>query len=207
MLRKLRDTLAYYDNHERFRELLTQRYSRLHPDFLEIERAYGDAKDGFRLVTRDDGSRYFDHVRAVAIILMAYVGVFDRDMIIAALHHDSVEDLPALPLERLSFVYGTNVAYLVDTVTKPDAARFPNDDAAHAWYWGRLASAARAPRIMKLCDRTHNLLDLWSCTAEKQRRKLEETRRYILPIAREEIVLVHELEALIEEREQALAQT
>src|SRR5574338_1238344 len=64
---------------------------------LDVKLAYCLAKFGHRAQTRKEltegkPTRYFEHVRRVAIVLMDEMKVINRDMIIAALLHDSVED-------------------------------------------------------------------------------------------------------------------
>jgi (p)ppGpp synthase/HD superfamily hydrolase len=64
---------------------------------LDVKLAYCLAKFGHRAQLRKElvegkPTRYFEHVRRVSIILMDEMKIMDRDMIIAALLHDSIED-------------------------------------------------------------------------------------------------------------------
>ena len=50
-----------------------------------IMKAYRFAKEAHRGQLRDGGGRYFEHPKAVALILMDEMKIMDKDMIIACL--------------------------------------------------------------------------------------------------------------------------
>lgn len=169
-------------------------------DYVLIERAYSTAKDAFRSEVREDGERYFEHLRAVALILMVYMRVRDANVIVAGLLHDIVEDIKHWSQERLAMEFNQDVGELVWWVSKPPVEKFgDNKEARNRAYHQNLRRAPRRSILIKLADRLHNLLTLWGCDEEKQRRKVVETQDFYLPIAEDEFVLIHELEAAINE--------
>lgn len=174
-------------------------------EYKDIERAYNVAKDAFRGDEREDGDRYFEHLRAVALILIEELRIADRDLIIAALLHDIVEDKDSWTIERVRDEFGVHVAEIVDWVTKPPVSpQFLSREERDEAYNRRMASAPREPIIVKLADRLHNTVTLLSCSLEKRLRKIEETRRWYLPLAIQEIILVDKLEWAIERIEKSL---
>ena len=80
-------------------------------DLLDLQLAYYLSKYGHRGNLRqelnEEGKplRYFEHVRRVSLILMDEMQIMDRNMIISALLHDSIEDCPDLPPELLEHIY------------------------------------------------------------------------------------------------------
>lgn len=169
----------------------------LDPRYQTIERAYNAAKDAFRGKSREGGDRYFEHLRAVSLILIEYLRIRDYEIIVAALLHDIVEDLDNWNIARVSDEFGPRVAWLVQYMTKPRDEDFPNPQDAKAAYHGRFASAPREFFFIKLADRLHNVLTLDGCNREKRRRKIEETQLHYLPYAERHLILLHELEGAI----------
>jgi (p)ppGpp synthase/HD superfamily hydrolase len=85
-------------------------------------------------------------------------------------------------------------------VSKPPEANFDgNKEARNRAYHQNLGRAPRQAILIKLADRLHNLLTLWDVSPAKQQRKITETQDFYLPIAESEIILIHELEAAINE--------
>ncbi len=189
--------LSAAENRASFFRRISHFFPRLDPRYKLIEKAYNYAKDAFREKYRDDGeTRYFEHIRAVALILIDYLRVKDYRLIIAALLHDIVEDIPSWTIERVRMEFGEEVALLVEYMTKP-SGEYPNKKDRDAVYHSRFRSAPREFFLIKLADRLHNLLTLWACTEEKRKRKIEETRMYYMPYAEEHFILYHELLAVI----------
>jgi len=190
--------LSGAENRESFFRRIKLYYPTLDPRYQAMERAYNTAKDVFRGTLRDDGERYFEHLRAVTLILIVYLRVIDHEMIIAALLHDLVEDFPHLwSIERVRQEFGQRVAYLVEYLTKPSKDEYPKkEDRDHA-YHSRFAAAPREFFLIKLADRWHNLLTLGGCPKEKQVRKVAETVQHYLPHAEKHGILLHEIEAAL----------
>lgn len=172
--------------------------------YLLIEQAYNDAKDAFRGKYRDDQTtRYFEHIRAVVLILIVWLRVRDFEIIIAAILHDIVEDCPEWTVERVRVRYGNRVALLVQYLTKPSKEEYPDKAVREFIYNSRFEFAPRDFFLIKLPDRLHNVITLWNCDEAKRARKIEETRLHYLPYAERELILLHELEEALELLERA----
>ena len=143
-------------------------------DQLDVKLAYCLAKFGHRAQTRKemvDGkpTRYFEHVRRVAIILMDEMRVMDRDMIIAALLHDSLEDTHDLSAELLEHSFGTDVITMVKLLSKiPKEGYIDRLENCHDW----------KVLAIKACDRLDNLRSLMipGNTLEFQKKQIKETK-------------------------------
>ncbi len=204
MLKKIKKILEAIENRQTFFARVERRYSRYSKEYKFIERAYDDAKDAFKHKKRDGGERYFEHVRAVAIILIDYLFIFQLanlrisayKIVAAALLHDVVEDCKEWSLVRIEREYGRDVAWLLDYVSKRPKSDFDGDEVTQLeYYHARFISAPFEFFLIKLADRLHNQLTLWSCDIEKIYRKHRETMRIYLPLARKWGILAHELEA------------
>ncbi len=186
--------LAEAENRELFFKRIGQFLPSFDPRYREIERAYDYAKDAFREIYREGGERYFEHLRAVALILIEYLRVRDHELIIAALMHDIVEDKAEWTIERVAKEFGRRVATLVQYLSKPDDAEIPDKHEQEEVYHARFRFAPREFFLIKLADRLHNLLTLDKRPREKRIAKVEETRRYYMPYAEQECILIQELE-------------
>lgn len=153
-----------------------------------IKKAYDLAKDEFRHIYRENGERYFEHLRRVTIIGIDYLYITKWQIIVACLLHDIVEDIPSWTIERVRLEFGDEVAVLVDWMTKIDK------DVYHE----RFVNAPREFFLIKMADRLDNLLTLWDCSREKVARKIAETEKYYLPFARQHLILAHEIERALD---------
>lgn len=147
---------------------------------LDIKLAYCLAKFGHRAQTRKevtDGkpTRYFEHVRRVAIVLMDELKIFDRDMIIAALLHDSLEDTKDLTPELLEHCFGTRAVHLIKMLSKLPKEGYI-ERLSHCQEWDVLA--------IKACDRLDNLRSLMipENTLEFKKKQIKETREKYYPV-------------------------
>ncbi len=154
-----------------------------HPraDTRAIRRAYRVAHRAHEGQTRKSGEPYITHPLAVALIL-AELGM-DTTTLIAALLHDTVEDTP-YTLGQLSHDFGTDVAHLVDGVTKLDKVRFGGIAEAET-VRKLLLAAGRDVRVfvIKLADRLHNMRTLGAKSAASRRRIATVTRDILIPLA------------------------
>jgi guanosine-3',5'-bis(diphosphate) 3'-pyrophosphohydrolase len=150
-------------------------------DVAVIERAYEVADERHATQMRKSGDPYITHPLAVATIL-AELGM-DTTTVVAALLHDTVEDT-GYTLEQLTGEFGSEVAHLVDGVTKLDKVALGN--AAEAETIRKMIIAmARDPRVLviKVADRLHNMRTMRFLPPEKQARKARETLEVIAPLA------------------------
>jgi len=107
----------------------------------------------------------------------------DTTTLVAALLHDTVEDT-GLTLDDITAEFDSEVARLVDGVTKLDRVKF--GEAAEAETIRKMVVAmARDPRVLviKLADRLHNMRTLRFLPPEKQERKARETLEVLAPLA------------------------
>ncbi|MGI8759957.1 MAG: RelA/SpoT family protein [Jatrophihabitantaceae bacterium] len=154
-----------------------------HPkvDARLLQRGYDLAEECHRGQLRKSGDPYITHPLAVSTIL-AELGM-DTTTLVAALLHDTVEDT-GLTLEDITAEFGSEVAHLVDGVTKLDRVKF--GAAAEAETIRKMVVAmARDPRVLviKLADRLHNMRTLRFLPPEKQERKARETLEVLAPLA------------------------
>jgi GTP diphosphokinase / guanosine-3',5'-bis(diphosphate) 3'-diphosphatase len=132
---------------------------------------------------RKSGEPYITHPVAVAQRL-AEMGM-DHETIIAAILHDTIEDTP-LTKADLEARFGSDVAELVDGVTKLDKVKFASRQEANAESFRKMLMAmARDLRVIliKLCDRLHNLSTIKSMSPDSRRRIARETLDIYAPIA------------------------
>jgi GTP pyrophosphokinase len=146
------------------------------PGHLEkVETAYVFAKYGHRNQWRDGRRvRYFEHPKAVAVILIDELRITDWTDIVLALLHDTVEDSYILSWRRIELNFGEAVTRGLKLLTKR-----PKNG-----YIDRLSRHASVKVLMvKLADRLHNLRTLGSCSRGKQRKQIIETREKYIPLA------------------------
>jgi guanosine-3',5'-bis(diphosphate) 3'-pyrophosphohydrolase len=154
-----------------------------HPkvDVRLLQRGYDLAEERHRGQLRKSGDPYITHPLAVATIL-AELGM-DTTTLVAALLHDTVEDT-GLTTAELGAEFGTEVAHLVEGVTKLDKVKY--GEAAEAETIRKMIIAmARDPRVLviKLADRLHNMRTLRFLPPAKQERKARETLEVLAPLA------------------------
>ena len=148
-----------------------------------IRRAYEVAAEAHQGQVRQSGEPYISHPVAVAAIL-ADLGL-DEVTLAAALLHDAVEDT-AVTLEQVLADFGTEVAAMVDGVTKLDRVRFENKEAQQAASMRKmLVAMAKDIRVLliKLADRLHNMRTLAALSQDKQHRIAQETLDVYAPLA------------------------
>ncbi len=200
MLEMIRGFLAKYPDREMFFWIVGKFFSQFSPEYALIKKAYDIAKDAFKDKVREDGVRYFEHLRAVALILILYLRVRDADVIAAALLHDIIEDIEGWDEKRVALEFNPRVALLVFSVTKDDIADYDGDkEERNREYHRKLSDAIREAILIKLADRLHNVITLWATEEEKQRRKVRETQDFYLPLAEKHTILIHELEQALRE--------
>ena len=123
-------------------------------------RAYEVAAEAHARQYRKSGENYINHPLSVARIV-ADIGL-DDTTIAAALLHDAVEDTD-VTLADLEQAFGTDVAAIVDGVTKLDRLRFDSKEEQQAATMRKmLVAMAKDLRVLiiKLADRLHNMRTL-----------------------------------------------
>lgn len=146
---------------------------------------------------RKTGEPYFSHPVAAAVILTDVE--MDAVSIAAGLLHDILEDTNVTP-EQLEAEFGTEIATMVDGVTKLKLADFETQEPVadvsakkrraelrrNAENLRRIFLAvAKDLRVMmiKLADRLHNMRTLHGLDADRQRKVAEETQQIFAPLA------------------------
>lgn len=132
---------------------------------------------------RKSGEPYITHPIAVAEILAGFR--LDRDCIIAAILHDTVEDTEVTS-EMIAERYGLIVARLVDGVTKLKSSKRNKEQNKAATFHKIMSATLDDPRVLiiKLADRLHNMSTLDAVRPEKQRSTAAETLEFYIPFAR-----------------------
>lgn len=146
-----------------------------------LQHAFDVADERHKHQFRKSGDPYITHPLAVANIL-AELGM-DTTTLVAALLHDTVEDT-GYSVEQLTADFGSEVAHLVDGVTKLDKVNLGS--AAEAETIRKMIIAmARDPRVLviKVADRLHNMRTMRFLPPEKQAKKARETLEVIAPLA------------------------
>jgi GTP diphosphokinase / guanosine-3',5'-bis(diphosphate) 3'-diphosphatase len=164
---------------------LLNAYKARHPkdDPSLFVRAYELASKAHEGQIRNSGEAYISHPLAVATIL-AGLGL-DDVTVAAALLHDAVEDT-GVTLAELDAGFGTEVAAIVDGVTKLDRVRFDSKEAQQAATMRKmLVAMAKDPRVLliKLADRLHNMRTIAAMPEWKQKRTAQETLDIYAPLA------------------------
>lgn len=168
-----------------FGELL-QEISGYHPskDTAMIEKAYQIAADAHKMQVRKSGEPYIIHPLCAAIILSKLK--MDKETIAAALLHDVVEDTD-LTTGDIASIFGSDVAHLVDGVTKLNNLPYNLDlEEMQAENLRKLFLAmAKDIRVIliKLADRLHNLRTLQYQPPHKQVKIARETLEIYAPLA------------------------
>lgn len=149
-----------------------------------VARAYRMAAKAHDNQRRRSGEPYIVHPFGVAKIV-ADLGMNDASAVAAALLHDAVEDT-RIELEDIQRAFGSEVAMIVDGVTKLDRLRFDSKEHQQAASFRKmLVAMAKDIRVLiiKLCDRLHNLRTIAALPAWKQERTARETLDIYAPLA------------------------
>lgn len=154
-----------------------------HPkaDTAIIEQAYTVAERAHKGQMRKSGDEYITHPLAVAVIL-AELGM-TSSTIAAALLHDTVEDTD-YSLAQLTKDFGSEIAHLVDGVTKLDKVVY-GDDAQAETVRKMVIAMSRDIRVLliKLADRLHNARTWRYVSQASAGRKARETLAIYAPLA------------------------
>lgn len=154
-------------------------------DLDKIKSAYEYAAAAHEGQYRKSGEPYITHPIAVSEIV-ASLGL-DTDSICAALLHDTVEDQPdRVSLKEIETKFGSEVAMLVDGLTKMADINIEDKEEAHMENIRKMLLAmSKDIRVIfiKLCDRLHNMRTLDAKIEEKRRSTALETMHVYAPLA------------------------
>ncbi len=152
-------------------------------DLGRIRQAFDFAQQAHEGQKRKDGSPYFTHVVAAAVIT-AEMGL-DDESVMSALLHDTIEDTDVTH-EQLEQLFGTDVANIVEGVTKLTRVQYSSLEEAQMENLRKMLLAmAKDIRVIliKLADRLHNMRTMEYQSPEKQLSKSRETMEIYAPIA------------------------
>lgn len=155
---------------------------------LELDNAIDFATKAHAGQKRMSGEPYIIHPLAVANMLIEWG--MDIDSVLAGVLHDTVED-SEITLEQIESLFGQNVAFLVDGVTKVSQARSGMQDLANYLPQTKdnlsklLIAVGQDVRviIIKLADRLHNLSTLQYLPKDKQVKIARESLEVFGPMA------------------------
>ncbi|MCF6768253.1 bifunctional (p)ppGpp synthetase/guanosine-3',5'-bis(diphosphate) 3'-pyrophosphohydrolase [Thiotrichales bacterium 19S11-10] len=162
-----------------------------------IANAFIFGADAHEIQTRSSGEPYFTHPVAAAEILTDIQA--DKDTLIAALLHDTVEDTEVTSGE-IKDKFGTEVAQLVDGVTKLLKIQFKSKQEAQAENFRKMMLAMSNDLrviVIKLADRLHNMSTLGPLRPDKRRRIAHETLEIYAPLAHR--LGMHDFKSQLEE--------
>jgi GTP pyrophosphokinase len=154
----------------------------------ELEHAIAYATEKHEGQKRRSGEAYITHPLSVAYTLIEWD--MDIDSVLAGVLHDTVEDTDAT-LDDIENMFGRDVAFLVDGVTKVSQARAGMRDLGSYLPQTKdnlsklLIAVGQDVRviIIKLADRLHNMRTLKSMPADKQQKISRESLEVFAPMA------------------------
>jgi RelA/SpoT family (p)ppGpp synthetase len=155
---------------------------------LELDHAIDFATEKHYSQKRKSGEPFIIHPLSVATILIDWG--MDIDTVLAGVLHDTIEDTAA-SLSEIENLFGRDVAFLVDGVTKVSQARSGMRDISSYLPQTRdnlsklLIAVGQDVRviIIKLADRLHNLQTLQYMPPEKQQKIARESLEVFAPMA------------------------
>ena len=152
-------------------------------DFDMIDRAYQLASAAHATQFRRSGEPYICHPISVAQLLVE-LGM-DSESVAAALMHDVAEDTP-VTIDEIRQKFGSEVALLVDGVTKLTQIKFSNVEDRKAENLRKMLMAMSKDIrviVIKLADRLHNMRTLAALREDRRLFKARETMDVYAPLA------------------------
>ena len=150
----------------------------------KIKEAYEYAKDEHQGLKRLSGDDYITHPLHVADILIDLN--VDEITIISALLHEVLNNGKSATKEFLEEKFGSDVATIVDSVSKINKLELLDETESSAIYLRKvLVGLAEDPRVLyvKLANSLHNMQTNWAIEEDKQKQKARETMAVLVPIA------------------------
>lgn len=178
--------LRYFDQFTSWRQLRERLTTRLPADTvaaLDSAAVFAIGWHGDQARPSIDPVPYEEHLVEVVQVLVDGIGTTDREVLVAALLHDVVEDTPCTEAQ-VRARFGPRVADLVGWVTKRSPGPSESPAEARAAYLHRLRDAPPDALLVKLADRVSNVQHLERyAKATKRGSYYRETVEHILPLA------------------------
>jgi len=148
-----------------------------------VRKAFRLAATAHKSMRRKSGEAFIFHPIEVATIAAGEIGL-GRTSIISALLHDTVEDT-SMKLDDISEMFGTDVARIIDGLTKIDEISDVSSTAQAETLKKILFTLTDDVRVIliKLTDRLHNLRTMEVMPREKQLKVASETLFLYSPLA------------------------
>ena len=153
---------------------------------ITIEKTIKLIKRAHGFMLRTSGEPYYTHPMEVVKILLEVTN--NPNTILTGFLHDLIEDTP-INLQQIKAMYGANVAYLVNMVTRCNHK-------GHTWYFCKEENKNLLKHCkhigviqVKLADRLHNLRTLHVRTLADQKRIAKDTMEYYIPWGKKNKVL------------------
>lgn len=127
---------------------------------------------------RLNGTHYYYHLVDVAQKLLNF-GIRDEDIIVAALLHDLVEDVPEFTIDDLSHRFNSRVGYMVNLVTKKRDVDYRIRENMEKYLED--ISFHYGAALIKTADRMHNFGTLRDASPEKKMKQALETEELFIP--------------------------
>jgi guanosine-3',5'-bis(diphosphate) 3'-pyrophosphohydrolase len=180
--------MAVVETHERHQDLVDELIGEVGSYLPDVDRdllarAFRFAERAHTGQQRRSGEDFINHPFGVAMICAGFH--LDEQAIAAALLHDVVEDT-GTELDEVEAEFGSEIARLVDGVTKLTRVQFQSREQAEAENYRKLIVAmAQDVRVIliKLADRLHNLRAIEYLGKQKQVQKAKETLEVYAPLA------------------------
>ncbi len=161
-------------------------FNKINPqlDIEAVKKAVEIADNAHKGQKRESGEEYIIHPLSVAMII-AELGL-DTDTVIAGILHDVVED-STFTKEEIAGVFGSEIAELVDAVTKISYLSYSTGKSVRKAenYRKLLLAITRDVRVVfiKIADRLHNMRTLEHLKDKKQHIIAQETLEIYVPLA------------------------
>lgn len=172
-------------------------------DKVIVTRAFNYCNDKHKNVIRKSGYPYYTHPLNVALILLREFSIHDTHSIVASLLHDTIEDVADVNESEIALEFGSDVAEMVQAVTKISNENIANIGEEIDWASldkiakNKLKQKLKASThrklflalvrdirvvLIKLADRLHNLRTLHYLSIPKQKEISLETLNFYIPI-------------------------
>ena len=146
-----------------------------------IRKAYEYVCVAFKDIKRKDGNPYVKHLLDTAEIVVDLNA--GPNTIIASLLHDTIEDIESIGFEQIEEEFSTDVASLVEAVTKVSSEEKDSKNKTVQKLFSLMRDDVRVI-IIKIADRLNNMRTLSAMSKDKQTRIARQTLELYAPVAR-----------------------